>query len=263
MSVAARSGRAPVPAELVRDLGAELCRRLWRGDGAQLARAPEICELIARCDDEGRRDELGRFVAAVEALPEAHRRDFAVAMHPVQLRSKLWLVDELAARHDLRDSTLVAYGAWYGALALLAHWRLAAPPRRVICVDLDAAVCELGAATVGALCSGVEFCVGDMLELDLAALGSPPSPVIVNTSCEHVPGLRDWWEQVPAGQLAALQSNNHRHCSDHVNCVDSVEELKLQLPMSTVLYEGVRHLTDEGLLGGRPDLDRFMVIGVR
>ena len=260
MSVAA--GRAPVPAELVRDLGAELCRRLWRGDGEALTRAPEIAELSARCDDERRRDERGRFVARVEALPESHRRDFAIAMHPVQLRSKLWLVDELAARHDLRDCTLVVYGAWYGTLALLAHWRLAAAPRRVICVDLDAAACELGAATVGALCPGVEFRVGDMLELDLAALGSPPSPVIVNTSCEHVPGLRDWWKQVPAGRLAALQSNNHRHCADHVNCVDSVEEFKRQLPMSTVLYEGVRHLTDEGLLG-RPDLDRFMVIGRR
>ena len=124
MSVAARSGRAPVSAELVRDLGAELCRRLWRGDGGQLARAPEISELIARCDDERRRDELERFVALVDELPESHRRDFAIAMHPVQLRSKLWLVDELAARHELRDSTLVAYGAWYGTLALLAHWRL-------------------------------------------------------------------------------------------------------------------------------------------
>jgi len=258
VSVAARP--APVPAELVRDLGAELCRRLWRGDG--LAGTPELAELIARCDDERRRDELERFVASVEALPESHRRDFAIAMHPVQLRSKLWLVDELAARHELGDSTLVAYGAWYGTLALLFHWRLAAPPPRVICVDLDAAVCDLGAATVGALCPGIEFRVGDMLDLDLAALGSPPSPVIVNTSCEHVPGLRDWWERVPAGQLAGLQSNNHRHCADHVNCVDSVEELKRQLPMSEVLYEGVRHLTDEGLLG-RPDLDRFMVIGRR
>ncbi len=183
-------------------------------------------------------------------------------MHPVQVRSKLWLIDELAARHDLRGSSLVVLGAWYGALPLLANWRLPEPPRRMICVDLDPAACDLGAATIGALYDNVEYVVGDMLDLDLDALGAPVSPVVVNTSCEHVPELRTWWERLPEGQLAALQSNDFRHCADHVNCVENVGELKRQLPMSEVLYEGTRHLTDEGLLG-RPDLVRFMVIGRR
>jgi hypothetical protein len=78
---------------------------------------------------------------------------------------------------------------------------------------------------------------------------------VINTSCEHVLGLTDWWAHVPPGQLVVLQSNNYQGCPDHVNCVHSLGQFKHQVPMSDVLFEGVLHPAD--------DLDRFMLIGHR
>lgn len=257
-----RSGAAPVPAELVRDLGAAICQRLWRGEGGALARAAEIGALLDGCDDAGRRSELEGFVCRVDELPPAAWRDFAIAMHPVQVRSKLWLIDELSARRDLARSTLVVLGAWYGVLPLLVNWRVSVPPDRMLCVDLDPAACELGARTIGSSYANLEYRCADMLELDPSQLHDDASAVVINTSCEHVAGLGDWWARVPAQQLAVLQSNNYRACADHVNCAQSLDEFKRQMPMSELLYEGVAHLTDEGVLR-RPDLDRFMLIGSR
>ena len=134
-AVPSRAPPAGIPAELARDIGAEICRRLSRGEG--VAGALELERLVASCDDERRRRELTAFIERVDAVPESARGDFAVAMHPVQVRSKLWLIDELAARHDLRAQPLVVLGAWYGVLPRSVNWRLSEPPRRMICVDLE------------------------------------------------------------------------------------------------------------------------------
>ena len=253
---------AVVPAELVHDLGAAICRHLWSGDGGPLARARDVRSAVDGCPDGPRRAELERFVQRAGELPDAAWRDFALAMHPVQIRSKLWLIDELAAVRDPAGATIVVLGAWYGILPLLLNWRLRVALERMVCVDIDRAVCELAARTFGSLSGNVEYICADMRELDLAAFGEPASMVVVNTSCEHVRGLQAWWSRVPDGQLVVLQSNNLRACADHVNCVRSLTEFKGQVPMSDVLFEGAMHLTDEGLIGG-PDLDRFMLIGHR
>ena len=53
------------------------------------------------------------------------RREFAISVHPVQVGSKLWLIDELGRHCDFSASSLVMLGAWYGILPLIINWRLA------------------------------------------------------------------------------------------------------------------------------------------
>jgi hypothetical protein len=228
--------------------------RLERVDGS-LADAPEIRRAVGRLKNPGRRHEAERFVAAVEALSGPARRDFGIALHPVQVRSKLWLIDELVRASDPAAASLVVLGGWYGVLPLIVNWRLPAPPARMVCIDIDTAACDVGARTIGSLYPNIEYRCGDLTELDGADLAEWPSPIVINTSCEHVPDLTGWWSRVPPGQLVVLQSNNYRGCPDHVNTVQSVAELKRQAPMSAVLFEGV--------LQAAHDLDRFMVIGRR
>ncbi len=220
-----------------------------------LAEAPGIRRLLARCDGAGRRREVEQLVRDVDELKGAARHDFAIAMHPVQVRSKLWLIDELAHRRELATSLLIVLGGWYGVLPLLMNWRLATPPRQMVCIDVNDAVCEIGARLIGSLYANIEHRCADLTELDYTELAERPGTVVINTSCEHVPGLVDWWGRVPAGQLVVLQSNNYQGCPDHVNCVYSLDEFKDQTPMSDLLFEGVLHVAD--------DLDRFMLIGQR
>jgi hypothetical protein len=55
------------------------------------------------------------------------------------------------------------------------------------------------------------------------------------------------------GKLFVLQSTNAREFEDHINCVDSEDELVDQSMLGDILYKGSKVL-DNGLT-------RFMVIG--
>jgi hypothetical protein len=246
----------PLEPDLVRDLGETIAHRLWDGHDASLAETPEIRAQLPRFDGTGRRREVELFIRNVgDRLAVAARRDFAVAVHPVQVSSKLWLIEELARLCDLATSSLTMLGAWYGILPLLINWTLPAPPTRMVCVDNDPAVGEAGARIIGSLYANIEYRCADAMELDYESLGTEQSPVVINTICEHLRDVHGWWSRVPPGQLVALQNNNYTACPDHISSVASLEDFKRQVPLSELLFEGVLHLP--------PWLDRFMLIGRR
>ena len=245
------AARPAVPHSVVEDLTSAIRHALLEGDEPIETHA--VRAAIACCQDADRRRELRAFVRRLDSLTSAERESFAEALHPVQVPSKLWLVDELARVCDLPSSTLVVLGAWYGILPVVLEWRLEAP-RRVICVDLDESIFPVAESVVGSLYERTEFLCADAMTLNYVEFARDPSLVLVNTICEHLPDLAGWWDRVPPGQLTVLQSNNWSGCPDHVNAVGSLEELKAQTPLATVLVEGVLRL---------PQLDRFMLIGYR
>ena len=245
---------AGVPATDVQQLTAAMWQHVIDKADGPLAEAASVHRVIGGVTDRGRARELGALVERVDALAVEQRWQFIAAIDEVQVRSKLWLIDELAARRDLAGATLVVLGAWYGILPLLFTWRLARPPARMVCVDIDADACALGRQLIGALYPAIEYRVGDVMELDYREWARDPSIVLVNTICEHLADATAWWARIPAGQLTVLQSNNYDRCPDHVNCVQSVDELAAQTPLTETLYQGVLHL---------PIFDRFMLIGHR
>jgi hypothetical protein len=243
--------------ELVRDLGETIAHHLYDGD-EPLSDAPVIRAQLARIVDADRRREVELFIRNVDdelGVAAAARRDFAVAVHPVQVSSKLWLIDELGRHCDLAASSLLVLGGWYGILPLLVNWRLSVPPSRMVCIDNDPAVGEAGRRIIGALYANVEYRCKDAMDLDYTSAARRESPIVINTICEHLPDVGRWWSRLPTGQLVALQNNNYRACPDHVSAVESLEEFKRQVPGSEVLFEGVLNLP--------PWLDRYMLIGRR
>lgn len=245
-------GDPPLAQALIDDLGAELSRRLWDGSAPSVD-APEIRRVLSRLAPDGRRRELERFVHHVAALPPEARRDFAIAVHPVQVRSKLWLIEELAQQCELANASLLVLGGWYGILPLLVNWRVARPPPHMVCVDFDPAACRLGERVVGSLFTNVEYRRADVMELDYRAWANGSSTVVINTICEHLSRLAEWWGSVPPGQLVVLQSNDYRACPDHVSCVENLDEFKRQAPMSELFFEGVLplHMFNRYMLIGR------------
>jgi SAM-dependent methyltransferase len=237
----------------VEQLTAAMWRHTQNGAGGPLAEAADIRHIIDRAGPDRTR-ELRALVDQVDTLSPDKQKMFTAAVDEVQVRSKLWLIDELTRLRDLDGATLIVLGAWFGILPLLINWRLDRPPARMVCVDISADACTLGRQVVGALYPNIEYRVGDAMDLDYPALARDPSLVLVNTICEHLSDAVGWWARIPAGQLAVLQSNNYDLCRDHVNCVQSLDEMKAQTPFSRLLFEGVLPL---------PIFDRFMLIGHR
>jgi SAM-dependent methyltransferase len=249
--------KARVPADLVRTLTSAMWRHVHEPGSAEadsLTAVPDIRHVIDKSPDTGPARELQALVDQVDMLAPAEQRLFTAAIDEVQIRSKLWLIDELTSRRNIDGATVVVLGAWYGILPLLINWRLERPPARMICIDISADACALGEKVIGPLYPNIEYQVADAMDLDYTSLARTRSSVLVNTICEHLTNAAGWWARVPAGQLTVLQSNNYDLCPDHVNCVQDLGQMMAQTPLSELLYEGTLRL---------PIFDRFMLIGYR
>jgi hypothetical protein len=241
--------------ELISELGEAIALHLADQPGpvAESATVQRRLELIENAD---RRLEAQGLIRNIDAaLADDARWDFAVSVHPVQVQSKLWLIDELAKWCNLSSSSFLVLGGWYGILSLLVNWRLAVRPSQMVSLDIDAAACDAGERIVGSLFSNIEYRCGDAMDVNYASLDTDGPVVVVNTVCEHLEDVPGWWDRIPIGQLVALQSNNWRVCPDHVSAVDSIDEFKRQLPLSETYFEGALNFPTW--------FDRFMLIGRR
>jgi hypothetical protein len=198
----------------------------------------------------------GHFAAALrealERAPKAAWPRLAVSFNDDQVESKLWLLEHLPAMGDLAGKRVVILGAWFGLLAMLLERLAPHPPRDVICVDVDDAVCELASKLLSVLQNTASVLRADMLDLDYVALSSGQPTIFVNTSCEHLADFRGWRSRVPRHARVVLQSNNHVGCSEHVNCVPDLAAFERQVGLSEVVYRGtlrLRHFTRFMLMG--------------
>ena len=78
--------------------------------------------------------------------------------------------------------------------------------------------------------------------------------MVINTSCEHMFPMKKFRELNPhLKPIYVLQSTNETKYDDHINCVNSPEELANQAILEDVYYTGSKVL-DNGMT-------RYMVIG--
>jgi hypothetical protein len=199
----------------------------------------------------------GPFIEALrevlERTPKAAWPRLAVSFNEDQVESKLWLLEHLPAMGDLSAHRVVILGAWFGLLAMMLERLAPHPARDIVCVDVDAAVCELASKLLSVLGHAPTVLRADMLDLDYDTLSADQPTIFVNTSCEHVADFRGWRARVPAGARVVLQSNNHLGCSEHVNCVPDLAAFERQACLSEIVYGGalpLKHFT------------RFMLMGI-
>jgi len=190
--------------------------------------------------------------ARLKILNYQERSGFDEAIDEVQISSKLWLIEELSKVTDVASRQVVVLGAWYGILPLLINWRVARPPERMLCIDIDPVAVLVGKRVIGPLFGNVDYRVADAMTFDYKEFNQSDNSIVINTVCEHLPRFAAWWAAIPKGQLVVLQSNDYFICPDHVNAVESLDELKAQAPMSDVLFEGALPLLK---------WHRFMLIG--
>jgi tRNA1(Val) A37 N6-methylase TrmN6 len=190
-----------------------------------------------------------------------------------QIRSKIWLVSELAKiNSDWKD--VVVFAGWFGQLSLIFRQQLSYQSMRV--VELDAAACRA---------SDYVFNLANLTEHKIKAINADINllalhkngyewqvknfkdnseynekflpDLIINTSAEHM--TEEWFHQLRFKQLSsdpivAIQSNNLFDIPEHINCVHSVDHMKKKFPMREVLFAGELQLKGykRVMLIGRP-----------
>lgn len=145
-----------------------------------------------------------------------------------------------------RDFEVAILGCWYGSI-LIPY--LAPCVKKIIAIDLNDTVIRIGKNKLFKHYNNILWSTGDVFkkELDYSAV-----KLVINASCEHMRPMKEWpyW---PEETYFVLTSNNMSYITGHINCVDSLDEFKNQLPSSAqVLFED--QIEDERGI-------RFLLIG--
>lgn len=209
---------------------------------------------------------------------EGRERRFGQAFSKGQIKSKMWALDtiESLGLHKSLRSVLVLCG-WYGILnrMMFDRWGSDGIERsRSVDVDPD---CEAIADKINhpELVSSWKFKAStkDIFDLSYGSadqnyevhlplknkkgeVWEEPAQydIIINTSCEHIPNFKEWYDKIPDGQLLLLQSNDYFEHEEHCNCVNSTAEFREQTPMQNRLFSGALPLEK---------YTRYMVIGYK
>jgi hypothetical protein len=179
------------------------------------------------------------------------------AMSRSQMRSKIWLVEELVKIQPAFNNIVLLAG-WFGQLRFILEKSIKFNKLRN--VELDQSACEVSDyvfnlygldnykiksvnANVNSLTmhkNGYEWDVENFKEGTKYSEKFLPD-LIINTSAEHM--TEEWYNQIrfknmESNPIVAIQSNNLFDIPEHINCVHSVDHMKKKFPMKEILFEG-------------------------
>lgn len=170
-----------------------------------------------------------------------------------QLAAKTALINAVNNLNILdRDSTVVIWGAWYGSVLIPT---LVDKVKKITCIDLDEESLKIAKNKLFSNYTNVNYICDDVFKTYRDVYLD--TNLIINTSCEHMPPMKEWpWFQKGALEIDsqykhkfgspklssncyfAFQSNNMFGIEGHVNCVNSLQEFKEQMPeRAEVLFE--------------------------
>lgn len=161
-----------------------------------------------------------------------------------QLNSKEWLVHTLSDLElDMKDKSLAIAGAWFGTLGIMLSNTF--PDINVNMIDIDPR-CKNFIDNIIYGNRKLKSITDDMYEYHYK------EDFVINTSCEHIPDLKEWLNVIPMGRTIILQSNNFSDGKGHINCVYSIDKFVKQSGLTKILFKG--QLT-------MPMYTRYMIIG--
>lgn len=186
-----------------------------------------------------------------------------------QLKSKLWLVNELK-KISVDLGVVFLCAGWYGTLATMM-FESGIYINKIRSFDIDSNVWKIAEIfNKKWVVDDWKFksSVQDIHDIDFTndhvyrvyksngeeeLLWDTPD-TIINTSCEHIKNFDTWYAKIPEGKLVILQCNNFKEIEEHVNTHDTLDSFADQTPLDVELYSGE---LDLGIY------KRFMRIGYR
>ena len=185
-----------------------------------------------------------------------------------QLRSKLWLVNELK-KIGIDLGVVFLCAGWYGTLATML-FESGLSIEKIRSFDIDESTENIAEIfnrpwvidnwkfkpVVQDICD-INFdehsYVVSKDDGTFEVLWDVPD-TIINTSCEHIKDFNQWYKKIPKGKFVVMQCNNFKEVEEHVNTHDTLESFSQQTPLEVELYSGELDL-------GK--YKRFMRIGYR
>jgi hypothetical protein len=165
--------------------------------------------------------------------------DIAQSFNEKQIKCKHWLYQELFNIPIPEQKRIYVAGSWYGNI-LVPYIQQLYPQTEIRLHDIDEETISIS--------KNIYFKDNQLVRPELINCSEYQYEYfMINTSCEHMPPLK-----CRNGTYVALQSNNYFEVQDHINCVNSVDELIDQYNLKEVYYKGELEFEK---------YTRFMVIG--
>lgn len=162
-----------------------------------------------------------------EILDSFSKNQFAAKGQLLEVVDQLQILDH--------TSEVIIFGCWYGSILIPA---LSPNVKRITGIDLDDRAIKVAKNSFFKNYNNVDFITDDVFSKFRGRYSE--TKLFINTSCEHMLPMNTWpwWGRVRSNTYFAFQSNNMSQINGHVNCVQSLEEFKTQLPPnSEVLFE--------------------------
>jgi len=201
------------------------------------------------------REELREYKTSFEFLNNISE---VMRMHPSfdvdslskgQLYSKIWLIKELLPLVSSLGNVYLLCG-WYAIIAEMLFENIKVD--KIYSFDIDPLCTKIADDLhISHVMNGWRFksFAKDVNKIEFDDCDT----TVINTSCEHLSD-NTWFKKIPEGTLVILQSNNASQISDHINCVNDIEEMQLKYKLSNLLYKGEIDAIE---------YKRFMLIGVK
>lgn len=186
------------------------------------------------------------------------------SLSPNQIASKMWLIEELRNIPLPQNNKVEIVGSWYG-YPLIDYLNKAISIEKIECWDIDKEA-RMIAKQYLEIFQDTKTSVYSKNYWQHERTASDAT-LLINTSSEHmiesfyqVKGK--WNVFYHKNPVIVIQSNNMRNIKDHINCVDSDEELIEKHKINQVFYSGSDNIVQwNGTKIESSGYKRFMVIG--
>ena len=176
-----------------------------------------------------------------------HNSDLLDSYSPNQFKSKERLIEHIKSIFKVNNnSEIVILGGWYGSILIPAFKNA----KRITLIDLDKQVISVAKNRLFNHYNNIDFITSDVFDINRKGRIQNAN-LIINTSCEHMKPVKELKLNTEA--YFAYTSNNMYGIEGHTNCVNDIEEFKLQLSDTAKVLIEDKIEDDRGI--------RFMLIG--
>ena len=155
-------------------------------------------------------------------------KKFLDSLSPNQFISKDFLIKNIKKIDILNsESEIVIFGCWYGSIIIPAFYN---DVKRITAIDMDQKVISIAKHRIFTDYKKIDFIAKDLFPWAENSSRIKKTDLIINTSCEHMKPMKSLKILNNLNCYFAFQSNNMFDIEGHINCVETMEEFKYQLP---------------------------------
>jgi hypothetical protein len=202
---------------------------------------------------------------AIDIHPHCHIFE---SLSPNQISSKKWMIEELKNIVDNKEiQKIEIVGSWYG-YPLIQFLKDLLFIEKIECWDIDKEA-RMIANMYNEIFKSKDFVSVYGKNYWEHSRDGSEATLLINTSSEHMKESFHMMSQLHRKNkfyvkepLIVIQSNDMHHIDEHINCVDSEEELIDKHKIRKVLYSGSQNIIEwHDTKIEESEYKRFMVIG--